>query len=90
MDNITASTSKWILIGNGMQQLINLYDQFLHFFPDQWHPWISVAVVIAMIIAILRFWKIGAIGIILLILFVPASIPVLKNILDFIFSFAKH
>jgi len=63
-----------------VNQLIEIYDKFLSFFPDPWHPWISVAIVIFMISLVLRHWKTGLLGIILLVLFVPSSIPVLRNI----------
>ena len=73
-----------------MQQMIDVYNQFLSLFPDPWHPWVSVAVVVVMVMLVLKFWKVGVIGIVLLVLFVPASIPVLKNIFDFLLSFAKR
>ncbi len=83
--------SVYHLLGfNDMGQLIDLYNKFLSFFPDPWHPWISVAIIIIMIMLVLRHWKTGVLGIILLIIFVPSSIPVLQNIAEALLSFVRH
>ena len=71
-------------------KLIHLYDQFLSFFPDAWHPWVSLTIFIIMVMLILRHLKTGIIGIILLVLFVPASIPILRNIGLSLIQFAEH
>ncbi len=73
-----------------MDQLISLYDQFLHLFPDNWHTGVSVAILILMVMAVLRYLKEGLIVIILLLVFVPASIPVLRTIGLAIIQFAEH
>jgi hypothetical protein len=71
-------------------RLIHLYDQFLHLFPDPWHPWVSIVIFVLMVLLILRHLKGGVIGVILLALFVPASIPILRNIGMAIIQFADH
>ena len=73
-----------------MQPLIDLYDQFLKFFPDPWHPWISLSIFIVMVFLVLKHWKTGVIGIILLVIFVPASVPILRNIGIGLIEFATH
>ena len=73
-----------------MNALISFYDKFLHMFPDPWHPIVSAIVLLAMIMLILKYWKVGVIGIILLVIFVPASVPVLKNIGTAIFDVVKR
>jgi hypothetical protein len=71
-------------------KLIHLYDQFLQFFPDPWHPWVSLGIFVLMVLAILRNFRFGLIGVILLVLFVPASIPVLRSIGIGIVQLASH
>jgi hypothetical protein len=70
--------------------LIHLYDQFLHLFPDPWHPWVSIVIFVLMVCSILRYLRVGVIGVILLVLFVPASVPILRNIGMAIIQFANH
>lgn len=73
-----------------MSTLFSLYNQFLSLFPDPWHPIVSLAIVLVMLALIFRYWKVGVVGIILLVIFVPASIPVLQNIGKTIIDFISH
>ena len=70
--------------------LIHLYDQFLHLFPDPWHPWVSIVILVLMVSLILRHLRSGVILVILLVLFVPASIPILRHIGMAVIQFADH
>lgn len=73
-----------------MNVAFETYDKFLHMFPDGWHTIVSAIIILAMIMLILRYWKVGIIGIVLLVIFVPASVPVLKNIGNTIFDIVKN
>lgn len=73
-----------------MGNIFQIYDKFLHLFPDSWHTIVSAIILLAMIMLVLKYWKVGVIGIILLIIFVPASVPVLKNIGTAIVDVVKH
>lgn len=73
-----------------MDKIFNYYDQFLKLFPDNWHTAVSVAIIIIMVMLVIRFMRYGIIGIILLVIFVPASIPVLKDIGLGVIAFVQH
>jgi hypothetical protein len=73
-----------------MDNLFQIYDKFLSLFPDGWHTIVSTIVLLAMIILVLKYWKVGIIGIVLLVIFVPASVPVLKNIGMSVVDVVKH
>ncbi|MFA6081822.1 MAG: hypothetical protein WC773_00190 [Patescibacteria group bacterium] len=73
-----------------MNQIFTYYDKFLTMFPDPWHPYVSIAILIAMAVIVFRFWKVEIVGIILLIIFVPASIPILRNLGQTLLQFANH
>jgi len=73
-----------------MDKIFSYYDQFLKLFPDNWHTAVSVAIIIIMVMLVLRFMRYGIVGIILLVIFVPASIPVLKNIGMGVIAFVQH
>jgi len=73
-----------------MDQIFHYYDQFLKLFPDNWHTAVSVAIIILMVYLIIHFLRYGVIGIVLLVIFVPASIPVLKDIGLGVLAFVQH
>jgi hypothetical protein len=73
-----------------MDNLFQIYDKFLSLFPDGWHTIVSTIVLLAMIMLVLKYWKVGIIGIVLLVIFVPASVPVLKNIGMSVVDVVKH
>jgi len=73
-----------------MNQLFQLYDKFLSLFPDAWHTWVSLGLLIIMVMLVWRYLKVGIIGIILLVLFVPASVPILRQIATALFEFATQ
>jgi hypothetical protein len=73
-----------------MDNLFQIYDKFLSLFPDGWHTIVSAIVLLAMIMLVLKYWKVGIIGIVLLVIFVPASVPVLKNIGMSVIDVVKH
>ena len=73
-----------------MDNLFQIYDKLLSLFPDGWHTIVSTIVLLAMIMLVLKYWKVGIIGIVLLVIFVPASVPVLKNIGMSVVDVVKH
>ncbi len=72
-----------------MQFLQDLYNQFLGFFPSFLHPIISIAVVVFLVYSIIQTVKRNFIWLILLIILLPASIPVLKTVVDVLIKFIK-
>ena len=73
-----------------MEFLTELYNQFLGFFPDFLHPFISIAVVIFLVYSIVQAIKQNFIWLILLVLLLPASIPIIKNVVDILIGFIKY
>ncbi len=58
----------------------NIYNQFLALFPAGTHPVVNVILAILLIYAIIKVVQKDFIYIILLIILLPASIPILSNI----------
>ncbi len=65
------------------------YDKFLAIFPNQWHSLISILVLAFFVILLYTLVKRSILWLALLILIVPASIPVLHNVWDSILEIIK-
>lgn len=63
-----------------MDQLLSIYNQFLSFFPSSFHGIVSLLLAILLIVAVFKILKRNFIYIIVLVILLPASIPILKNI----------
>jgi len=72
-----------------MDQIINIYTQFLNKFPAGLHPVISVILALLIIYSIIRIIAKDFIFIILLVILLPASVPILKNIFDTLVALIK-
>jgi hypothetical protein len=72
-----------------MDYLQNLYTQFLSHFPGFLHPIISLVLVILLVYSIFQTLKRNFIFIILLIVLLPASIPILKSVWEGILAVIK-
>jgi len=73
-----------------LEKIINFYEEFLSVFPSQLHFWISLAIFVVIIIWFLKLMQKNIIWIILLVLFIPASIPLLKQIGQGILEFLQY
>jgi hypothetical protein len=62
-----------------MQELQNLYYQFLSVFPPVLHPFISIALAVFLVYSIVQVIRKDFIYIIALVVLLPASIPILKD-----------
>jgi len=69
-----------------MDTIFNAYTQFLNYFPVSIQPLISFALAILIVIGVIKVIQKDFIYIILLIILLPASIPILKNIWDSILN----
>jgi len=65
-----------------MDQIFSIYNQFLGYFPDNLHGFVSLALAVLIVIGILKVIKREFIYIVLLVVLLPASLPILKNIWD--------
>lgn len=72
-----------------MDQIQQMYTQFLNLFPAVLHPFISIGVGLLLIYAIVQTLRRNFIYIIVLIVLLPASIPILTNIYESIIQLIK-
>ncbi len=73
-----------------MDQIQQIYNQFLALFPHILRPFISIAVALLLIYAIFQTLRRNFIYIIVLIILLPASIPILRNVADGLIGFIKQ
>ena len=72
-----------------MNEIQNLYIEFLTNFPENLRPIISIGLAILLVYAVLKVIKKDFIYIIALIVLLPASIPILKSVWEGVVSFIK-
>ncbi|MCC7356216.1 MAG: hypothetical protein IT410_01200 [Candidatus Doudnabacteria bacterium] len=72
-----------------MQQIQDFYVGFLNLFPGFLHPAISIGLAILLVVSVIQVLKRNFVYLILLVILLPASIPILKNILDTLIGFVK-
>ena len=72
-----------------MQEIENFYIQFLANFPIGFRPIISIILAVFLIYSIFKVIKQDFIYIIVLIILLPGSIPILKNIYAGLVEFIK-
>jgi len=65
-----------------MDQIMSIYNQFLSYFPANLHGVVSLCLAILIAYGIFKVLRRDFIYIILLIVLLPASVPILKNIWD--------
>lgn len=66
-----------------------VYSQILGYFPNFLHPYISIVLALLLIYSIYEVIKSNFIYLIVLIVLLPAAIPILKSVFDSIFSIIK-
>jgi hypothetical protein len=72
-----------------MDQIFSIYDKFLESFPPNLHGVVSLALAALIIIGIFKVIKKDFIYIILLVVLLPASVPILKNIYESLVNIIK-
>jgi len=65
---------------NWTGQVYTIYAQFLSNFPAKTHGWISLALALLVVFGIYKVIRRQLVYLILLIVLLPASVPILKNI----------
>jgi len=63
-----------------MDQILSIYNQFLSYFPAELHGIVSLGLAVAIVIGIIKVIRREFVYIILLVVLLPASVPILKNI----------
>ena len=72
-----------------MDQIFSIYSQFLNYFPSNLHGVVSLALAALIVVGIFKVIKKDFIYIILLIVLLPASVPILKNIWESVVNIIK-
>ena len=72
-----------------MQNIYEIYNQFLSYFPSSVHPLISLILAILIVYGIFKVIKQEFVYIILLVVLLPASVPILKNIWESVVNIIK-
>ncbi len=66
-----------------------IYGQFLNYFPEKVHGLVSLFLAVLLIVGIYKVLRRQLIYLVLLIILLPASVPILKNIWEQILEFLK-
>ncbi len=69
--------------------LTRIYDLILGFFPTQYHWAVSLFLLLAFLLVFVHFIRKSILFIVLLVLFVPASVPVIKNLLSTVLAWMQ-
>lgn len=72
-----------------LAQIHEIYNKFLSYFPAEFHPYISIILGILLVISIVQVIRQQFIWIILLVVLLPASIPILKDVASALLSVVK-
>lgn len=72
-----------------LNQIIQLYQSFLNLFPSGLHFWISLVIFLVLVFWVLDLVKRSLAWLILLVILVPASIPLLRQIGEGLLRFLR-
>ncbi len=72
-----------------LDPIYGIYNQFLSYFPDNLHGVVSLVLAILLVFGIYKVLRRQLVYLILLVILLPASVPILKNIWELILSFLK-
>lgn len=72
-----------------LQSIYSLYNQFLNYFPPKVHGLVSLFLAILLIYGIYKVLRKQLIYLVLLVILLPASVPILKNIWEQLLEFLK-
>ena len=73
-----------------LTQIQDIYNRFLAFFPAQFHPYVSLILGIVLVISIIQVLRKEFVWLIILVVLLPASVPILKGIAEVIVSALKY
>jgi len=73
-----------------MNQIIALWERFISIFPIELQGLIALGIFVGLVVLILDLVKCNLLWIILLIIFVPASIPIFRTIVNGILYFLRN
>lgn len=73
-----------------MDQIMTLWQDFISLFPMELQGLIALLVFVGIVLILIDLIKRNFIWILLLIIFVPASVPIFRTIVDGIFYFLRN
>ena len=73
-----------------MGSLQQIYDSFLVAFPEPLRPYISLAVGVCLVVAIVQVLRKEFIWLIVLIILLPESVPILKGVATTLLAFLQY
>lgn len=73
-----------------MGDLQQIYNNFLVVFPEALRPYVSLAVGVFLVVAIVQVLRKEFIWLIVLIILLPASVPILKGVATTLLAFLKY
>ena len=73
-----------------VDQLIAIYDRFITLFPAGIQWIISLAIFISVVVGVINLIRRNFIFLLLLVILIPASIPLLRSILNGILAFLRY
>lgn len=73
-----------------IQYFIDIYQQLLSYFPPFLHTFISLVLAVFLIYSLFQVLKKNLIWLIVLVVLLPASVPVIKDIVDSIIAVIKY
>lgn len=73
-----------------MEALFHAYDVFISNFPTQYQGLISLGLLAVIVIGLYNLIRKSLLWLFLLVLFVPASVPILSNVGQSILEFLKY
>lgn len=71
------------------KDIYSIYDQFLSYFPEKVHGFVSLGLAILLVIGIYKVLRRQLVYLILLVILLPASVPILKNLGEQIVTLLK-
>lgn len=72
-----------------MDIFYQLYEQFLSYFPEFLHPVISIGLALFFIYSVFQVLKRNFIFLIVLVVLLPASVPILSNVAEILVNILK-
>lgn len=72
-----------------LQPVYSIYEQFLSYFPENLHGLVSLALALLLVFGIYKVLRRQLIYLVLLIILLPASVPILKNIWEQVLALIK-
>ena len=72
-----------------IQQFEQLYKELISVFPHFLQPFVSIALAVLLVYSVFQTIKKNFIFIIVLIILLPTSVPILKDVLDAVIQFVK-